>query len=135
MTFHYESTYDNVESVIQRIKDQGMKAGLGLKPCSFMDPTIQGLLDKGLLDMVLVMTIEPGFGGQSFMPEMLPKIKEIRDAYPDVKIQVDGGIKCSNVKDVAEAGADVIVSGTGIVYAEDRAATIKEMRDVVNSFY
>jgi ribulose-phosphate 3-epimerase len=139
----------NVEDLISNIKKNNMKAGLAIKPKTLLDHTILALLDKNLFDMVLVMTVgnffltnfgdyirivEPGFGGQKFMADMMPKVKSLREQYPKLFIQVDGGIKCDNVEKVAEAGANVIVSGTGIFDHADRACAIKYMRDIVEKY-
>ena len=114
ITFHPEAT-SNVSTTIDIIKKENKKVGISLKPNSKID-LIENHLDK--IDLVLIMSVEPGFGGQKFMPEVLNKIKElknIKDKYNyHFDIEVDGGINFSNSKDVLEAGANILVSGTTI---------------------
>lgn len=84
--------------------------------------------------MVLVMTVHPGFGGQKFMTCQLPKVTALRERYPGLNIEVDGGLTMGTVGPAAEAGANVIVAGSAIFGAQDPAEIIKKMRDVVNGF-
>uniref|UniRef100_A0A914W3K2 Ribulose-phosphate 3-epimerase n=1 Tax=Plectus sambesii TaxID=2011161 RepID=A0A914W3K2_9BILA len=134
--FHYEAAHemggdDAVNSLINSIKEKGMKVGLAIKPGTGVDKILPFC---DMLDMVLVMTVEPGFGGQKFMANMMEKVRTIRSAHPNLNIQVDGGIGTENVDQCAEAGANVIVSGTGIIRSKDPQETIKTLRDVVESW-
>lgn len=81
--------------------------------------------------MVLIMTVEPGFGGQKFMASELPKIEALRKRYPDLNIEVDGGVGPSNIDQAADAGANIIVSGTAVYSANDPAEVIKQLREAV----
>ena len=114
ITFHLEATDDPL-AVIDEIHKYGKRAGISIKPNTPVN-TIEPYLDK--VEMVLVMTVEPGFGGQKFIPESLGRIAEARklieDRKLDVDIQVDGGIYIDNVREILKAGANVIVSGSGI---------------------
>eukprot|EP01097_Dermamoeba_algensis_P000373 TRINITY_DN1130_c0_g1_i1.p1 TRINITY_DN1130_c0_g1~~TRINITY_DN1130_c0_g1_i1.p1 ORF type:complete len:224 (-),score=46.40 TRINITY_DN1130_c0_g1_i1:79-750(-) len=113
ITFHYETVADPVE-LAKQIHESGMKAALAIKPKTPVDTKVLEVIEKAKLDMVLVMTVEPGFGGQSFMEDMMPKVKLLRDKFPLLNIQVDGGIGPENIETVAKAGANVIVAGTSI---------------------
>jgi len=117
---HLESCRD-VEGIIRKVKDHGKKIALALNP-----PTPLSLINDYLddLDMILLMTVNPGFSGQGFMPEVLPKIKELRKMRKNLDIEVDGGIKKENAKLVAEAGANILVSCSGIFGFEDKKKTI-----------
>ena len=108
VTFHIESDCDTQE-VIDQIHSYGMSAGLTLKPGTSID-TLLPFVDK--VEMVLIMTVEPGFGGQSFMHDMVERITIIREANPKLHIQVDGGVNKETSKIVREAGANVLVAGT-----------------------
>src|SRR5213075_1687070 len=128
ISFHPEAT-EHVDRTIALIKQNGCKAGLVLNPAtpaSYLDYT----LDK--LDLVLLMSVNPGFGGQQFIPSVLPKIAEVRKRIDklgrDIWLEVDGGIKTDNIADVARAGADTFVAGSAIFGSKDYAATIKQMR-------
>ena len=81
--------------------------------------------------MILIMTVEPGFGGQKFMASELPKIEELRKRYPDLNIEIDGGVSTANIEQIADAGANIIVAGTAVYSAKDPAEVIKMLRDSV----
>lgn len=119
----------HLHRTIQNIKSHGIKAGIALNPATPVD-TIKHVI--GDIDMVLIMSVNPGFGGQSFIDSVLPKISQIREMASNMSlkldIQVDGGIKPSNVRKVVEAGANVIVAGSAIFNSEDIAATVAEFR-------
>uniref|UniRef100_A0AC34G2T8 Ribulose-phosphate 3-epimerase n=1 Tax=Panagrolaimus sp. ES5 TaxID=591445 RepID=A0AC34G2T8_9BILA len=131
--FHYEAVQEKggeeaVRTLIEKIRETGLKAALAIKPKT--DVTV--VLPFGnILDMVLVMTVEPGFGGQKFMEDMMPKVQKLREKFPNLNIQCDGGITTSNIHICAEAGANIIVSGTGIIKADDPEDAIDTMRQVV----
>lgn len=126
-TFHYESTEKPLE-LIKLIKENGMKAACAIKPGT--DVSVLFELAP-LLDMALVMTVEPGFGGQKFMANMMPKVEELRAKFPNLNIQVDGGLGKGTVEIAAEAGANVIVAGTSVFKAEDPAKMIEYLRNEV----
>ena len=128
ITFHVESDSDIAET-IRKIKGHGIKAGLVIKPKTPASAVFPYLQD---LDLVLVMTVEPGFGGQSFMADMMPKIKELKEEIErrnlNVMIEADGGIGAATIAQVADAGVDVCVAGTAVFKAEDPAQAIKELQ-------
>lgn len=134
MTFHIESTIDDKEKLIEKIKSRGMKVGLAVKPKTLIDHTITKFLDKNMIDTFLVMTVEPGFGGQSFKEDCLEKVKELRINYPSLNIEVDGGINCGNVDLCSKSGANVIVSGTGILRQENQKEAIDFMKNSVSQY-
>jgi ribulose-phosphate 3-epimerase len=128
ISFHPEAS-EHVDRTIGLIKENGCKAGLVLNPAtplSFLDHTLEKL------DLVLLMSVNPGFGGQQFIPSVLPKIAEVRKRIDklgrDIWLEVDGGIKTDNIAEVAKAGADTFVAGSAIFGSKDYAATIKQMR-------
>ena len=128
VTFHVEAA-QNVAQTIAAIKKAGAKAGLALKPATPVDavaPFIDGL------DMILVMSVEPGFGGQSFMPCALDKIRLARKlaGTRNIRIQVDGGISEKNAASAVQAGADCLVAGSAVFKSHDMAQTIKKLRGV-----
>jgi ribulose-phosphate 3-epimerase len=128
ITVHAE-TCRHLHRVLQQVRGLGKRVGVALNPASPLD-FIRYVLED--LDLVLLMTVNPGFSGQSFIPHVLPKIRELRAEAEGLgltlDIQVDGGIKLANVDRVAEAGANVFVSGSGIFSTPDYAATIHAMR-------
>ncbi|CAK9441975.1 uncharacterized protein LODBEIA_P57920 [Lodderomyces beijingensis] len=126
-TFHYEATKDPA-SVIAKIKKYGLKAAMGIKPGTPIDVVYPFVED---LDMVLVMTVEPGFGGQKFMPEMMPKVEALRAKYPHLDIEVDGGLGKDTIQPAADAGANVIVAGTSVFKAENPKEVTQLLKNTV----
>ena len=129
ITLHYESE-KHLDRAIQYIKSKGIKAAVALNPAT---PTIVLKDIIASLDMVLIMSVNPGFGGQKFIPYSLDKIKEVKEMAikannPNILIQVDGGIDKNNVKDVIEAGANVIVAGSAVFGDGNIAENIKALR-------
>ena len=128
ITLQYE-TCTLLHSSLRRIKDRGVSAGVAISPMTPLS-AIEEVLEYA--DMILVMTVEPGFPGQRFIESMVPKVKHLRDIIDvsdyDPLIQVDGGIKLDNIRMISEAGADVIVSGSGIFGQPDYSDIIKKMR-------
>lgn len=128
ITFHPEAS-DHVGRSIQLIKDAGCKAGLAFNPAtplSYLDYVMDDM------DMILLMSVNPGFGGQKFIPNTLNKIRDLRqlitDSGRDICLEVDGGIGINNIAEVAAAGADTFVAGSAIFGSNDYARTIAEMR-------
>lgn len=128
ITFHIEAVSD-ATATIDAIKAKGIRAGVSIKPKTPVS-AITEIIDK--VDMVLVMTVEPGFGGQKFMADMMPKLSELdairKDRSLDFLIQVDGGISADNASICTEAGADVLVAGSSVFGKADRAAAIAALR-------
>ena len=125
----HEEACTHLHRTVQNIKSFNVKAGVALNPATPIE-NIKYILND--IDMVLIMTVNPGFGGQSFIGTMIDKIKELKALIDekglDVDIQVDGGIKPSNVSEVVKAGANVIVAGSAIFNSDDIEATVKEFR-------
>ncbi|MEH6357618.1 MAG: ribulose-phosphate 3-epimerase [Pseudomonadales bacterium] len=128
ITFHPEAS-DHIGRSIQLIKDAGCKAGLVFNPAtplSYLDYVMDDM------DMILLMSVNPGFGGQKFIPNTLNKIRDLRQLITasgrDIRLEVDGGIGINNIADVAAAGADTFVAGSAIFGSDDYARTIAEMR-------
>ena len=132
VTFHVEAARDP-RTLAREIRGQGARASMALKPGTPWEP-YEELLPE--LDMVLVMTVEPGFGGQAFMADMLPKVAAVRESVRrhggEVWIQVDGGVSASTIERCADAGADVFVAGSAVYNAEGAAANIARLRELVN---
>ena len=132
ITFHPDAT-ESVHDSIERIRKSGAKAGLALSPgvpVSELQPVIDDL------DLVLVMSVVPGFGGQSFMPESLDTVRAVRrrldEAGSEARLEIDGGISVDNVGSAARAGADMFVAGTAIFGTDDYADTIRSFRAALN---
>lgn len=114
-------------ALIRKVKEAGLQVGIGIKPNTPVDGVVNW---ADQVDMVLIMTVEPGFGGQKFMADMMPKVKHIRQNFPHLNIEVDGGVGPNNVQCCAEAGANMIVSGTAVVNSDNAQKTISEMRTI-----
>lgn len=126
ITIHYEACKD-VRTTLTAIKDMGIKAGLAISPdtpASVLEPFLD------IVDLILIMSVYPGFGGQSFIENSLLKIRDVKKmtekVHPNIWIEVDGGIGASNIRTVADAGANVLVAGSA-VFKGDRAANVKEL--------
>ncbi|KAL0882257.1 hypothetical protein ABMA27_000788 [Loxostege sticticalis] len=128
-TFHIEPV-TNVEDVCRKIRESGMKVGVAIKPGT---PVSEVEKYISISDMVLIMTVEPGFGGQKFMENQMAKVQYLRENYPLLNIEVDGGVGPSTISCCANAGANMIVSGTAVIGAADQASTIKLLRDTVQT--
>ena len=133
ITFHPDAS-THVDRSLQMIRDAGCKAGLVLNPAVGPD-VLKYVIDK--LDMVLLMSVNPGFGGQKFIPSTLDKVREVRaliDASGrDIRLEVDGGISAKNIAEIAAAGADTFVAGSAIFNADDYTAVIDNMRSELAS--
>jgi len=130
ITFHVEADC-NIEETLKKIKLRGVKCGLVLKPATEAEAVIPYL---DMVDMVLIMTVEPGFGGQKFMADMLPKVKELHKEINkrklDVDIQIDGGINAETAVLAVEAGANVLVAGSYLFAQEDYGKAVGELYDI-----
>ena len=130
VTFHVEAATDPVR-LARTLRTAGARAGMALKPATPWAP-YEELLPE--VDMVLVMTVEPGFGGQGFMADQLPKVAQVREAVRrhggEIWVQVDGGVSARTIEQCAEAGADVFVAGSAVYGAQDAAAAVRELREL-----
>jgi len=132
ISFHFEAS-EHVDRTIALIHDCGCKAGLVLNPATPLN-CLDHVLDK--LDLVLIMSVNPGFGGQAFIPEALPKLAHVRSRIDElaartgrqIRLEVDGGVKIDNIASIAKAGADTFVAGSAIFESPDYARTIAAMR-------
>lgn len=126
-TFHIEAT-NKIQQTIDLIKKNGMKVGLAIKPNTPVD-LLYPWIDQ--IDLALIMTVEPGFGGQKFMIPMMDKVKSLRSKYPNLNIEVDGGLGPDTIDYAAKAGANVIVAGSSVFGSNDPVAVIKSLDHVV----
>ncbi len=128
ITFHPEAS-QHIDRSLQLIRDGGCKAGLVFNPATPLH-YLDHLMDK--LDMILLMSVNPGFGGQKFIPGTLDKLREARKLIDasgfDIRLEIDGGVKVDNIREIAEAGADTFVAGSAIFNTDDYQATIERMR-------
>ena len=128
ITFHPEAS-EHVDRSLQLIRDAGCKSGLVFNPATPLH-YLDNVMDK--IDMILLMSVNPGFGGQSFIPQALNKLRQARTLIDasnyDIRIEIDGGVKIDNIREIAEAGADTFVAGSAIFESDDYAATIDAMR-------
>ncbi|KAM0399717.1 hypothetical protein ACHAQC_002998 [Fusarium culmorum] len=148
--FHYEAAFSsaaenpedqtdektNPKALIRYIHDQGLLAGIAIKPDTSVDvlwEILENSEEKERPDMVLVMTVYPGFGGQKFMASELPKVQALRAKYPELNIEVDGGIGPKTIDEAADAGANVIVAGSAVFGANDPSEVIAQLRQSVDA--
>ncbi len=133
ITFHPE-TSEHVDRSLQLIKEHGCQAGLVFNPATPLH-YLDHVMDK--LDVILLMSVNPGFGGQSFIPATLDKLRQVRqrinESGRDIRLEVDGGVKVDNIRQIAEAGADMFVAGSAIFDQPDYAAVIARMRQELDS--
>jgi ribulose-phosphate 3-epimerase len=132
ISFHPEAS-EHIDRTLSLIRDQGCKAGLVFNPATPLD-YLDHVMDK--VDLVLIMSVNPGFGGQSFIASALAKVREVRKRIDasgrDIWLEVDGGIKADNIAKVAAAGADTFVAGSAIFGDKDRAGAVRRLRDELN---
>lgn len=128
ITFHPEAS-DHIDRTLQLIRDSGCRPGLVFNPATPLD-YLTHVIDK--IDMVLLMSVNPGFGGQSFIPSSLDKLRKAREIISssgrDIRLEIDGGVKVDNIREIADAGADTFVAGSAIFGSPDYTATISTMR-------
>ncbi|MEH6532639.1 MULTISPECIES: ribulose-phosphate 3-epimerase [Photobacterium] len=128
ITFHAEAT-EHLDRTLQLIKECGCQAGVVFNPATPLHH-LDYVMDK--VDMILLMSVNPGFGGQSFIPNTLDKLREVRQRIDasgyDIRLEIDGGVKADNIREIAEAGADMFVAGSAIFNQPDYKAAIDEMR-------
>ncbi|HHF3124336.1 TPA: ribulose-phosphate 3-epimerase [Vibrio diabolicus] len=128
ITFHVEAS-DHVDRTLQLIKEHGCQAGVVLNPATPL-ASLEFIMDK--VDMILLMSVNPGFGGQSFIPHILDKLRAVRkmidESGRDIRLEIDGGVKVDNIREIAEAGADMFVAGSAIFGQPDYKQVIDQMR-------
>jgi len=128
ITFHPEAS-EHIDRSLSLIRESGCKSGLVFNPATPLS-VLKHVMDK--VDVVLLMSVNPGFGGQSFIPETLNKLREARkmidESGYDIRLEIDGGVKINNIAEIAEAGADMFVAGSAIFNTDDYKATIDQMR-------
>lgn len=128
ITFHIEAS-EHVDRTLQLIKEHGCKAGVVLNPATPLSH-LEYIMDK--IDMILLMSVNPGFGGQSFIPKTLDKLRAVRkmidESGRDIRLEIDGGVKVDNIREIAEAGADMFVAGSAIFNQPDYKEVIDQMR-------
>ena len=129
ITFHPEAS-DHIDRSLQLIRDNGCKSGLVFNPATSLD-VLEHVIDK--VDMILLMSVNPGFGGQTFINSALDKLKMARKLIDhcgrDIRLEIDGGVKIDNIREIAEAGADTFVAGSAIFSSDNYQKTIKIMRE------
>ncbi|AXY00155.1 MULTISPECIES: ribulose-phosphate 3-epimerase [Vibrio] len=128
ITFHIEAS-EHVDRTLQLIKEHGCKAGVVLNPATPL-AHLEFIMDK--VDLILLMSVNPGFGGQSFIPHTLDKLRAVRkmidESGRDIRLEIDGGVKVENIREIAEAGADMFVAGSAIFSEPDYKQVIDKMR-------
>ena len=127
ITFHIEATdEETANKIIENLHEKEIKVGISIKPGTDIEEVLP-YIDK--IDMVLIMTVEPGMGGQKLIPECLEKVRILREIAPDLDIEVDGGINIENIEIVKKAGANIIVAGTAIFGAKDPKYVIEKLKE------
>ena len=133
ITFHPEASR-HIDRTLGLIHEHGVKAGLVFNPATPLD-WLTHVIDK--IDMVLIMSVNPGFGGQAFIPSSLDKLRQAREIIDasgrEIRLEIDGGVKIDNIGEIAAAGADTFVAGSAIFGSEDYATTIGAMRDAISA--
>ena len=129
ITVHFEACQDNLKEVLELIKSTGVKCGAVINP----DTPVEKIKEViPLCDMVLLMSVFPGFGGQKFIPEVLDKLREVRalieECGKEIDLEIDGGVNAENIQTIKEAGANVVVAGSAVFKAADRAAMIASLK-------
>lgn len=135
-TFHLEAVapelntdrHEAVVDLTRKVRSAGMYVGIALRPDTAVECVIP-YVEAGDVDLVLPLSVEPGFGGQSFQPEMMSKVRTLRDRFKDLQIEVDGGISPSTIEHAAKAGANVIVAGSAVFGSSDRAGVMRSLRE------
>ncbi len=132
ITFHVEAT-EHVDRTLQLIKEHGCKAGVVLNPATPL-ASLEFIMDK--VDLILLMSVNPGFGGQSFIPHTMDKLRAVRkmidESGRDIRLEIDGGVKVDNIREIAEAGADMFVAGSAIFGQPDYKVVIDQMREALS---
>ncbi|KAK4765369.1 hypothetical protein SAY86_026459 [Trapa natans] len=131
-TFHVEISKENWQELVHRIKAKGMRPGVAVRPGTPIEEVYPLVDSENPVEMVLVMTVEPGFGGQKFMPETMDKVQKLRKKYPSLDIEVDGGLGPSTIAMAASAGANCIVAGSSVFGSPEPAQVISLMRKAVD---
>jgi len=131
ITFHPEAS-EHVDRSLALVRDNGCRTGLVFNPATPLD-VLEHVMDK--IDMVLIMSVNPGFGGQSFIPEALSKLRSARERIDasgrEIRLEIDGGVKVDNIGEIAAAGADTFVAGSAVFGSDDYRATIAAMREAI----
>ena len=130
ITFHLECK-DDIKATINKVKIKGIKVGLAINP----ETPIEALLEySDIIDMALIMSVHPGYGGQKFIDDVLPKIKILRELKPKLDIEIDGSINVKTIKQVIRAGANIIVAGSAIFSQRDKVKAIKALRECIDKY-
>ena len=136
LTFHYECFENNHEKlyeIIKNIKNWKMQVGIAIKPKTEVAPILETLINESLIDNFLVMTVEPGFGGQSFMSDMMSKTKYLRNKFPNLAIQIDGGVSLEVIDKIKDGGVNCLVVGTSLVKDKNPKLLIDQLREKLSS--
>ena len=134
-TFHIETvdSQENLETILNLIRKNRLKAGIAVKPNTEISQMLLNVINLGIVDMVLIMTVEPGFGGQPFIHNMMEKVQFLRNLYPDLIIEVDGGINMETIAVADKAGANAFVVGTFVFNSMNRGDVLQKLRKTVDN--